>query len=98
MGLLARFFKGSFPIEYQETLKFRKQIIPWYDIFILQSTEENIVEELSTDKNGNRKKLPKPEKIRERVIDRIKENNDKEVFERIKKKFGWTVDIENGEE
>lgn len=71
MGLLARFFKGG--IIFNEKMKFRQDIKPWYDIYILQSTEEEIVHELLFDKDGNKRTLPHPNKIREKTLKRIEE-------------------------
>ena len=72
MGLLARFFKGGLPISYMMGLKWR-DIKYWYDIYILQSTEEEVIQELSYDSKGNKRTLPKPERIREIVNERIAE-------------------------
>lgn len=46
-------------------------ILFWYDIFELQTTEEEVVHELSHDSNGNKRKLPNQERIREIVNERI---------------------------
>lgn len=70
--MLARFFKGGLPISYQMILKW-SEIKKWYDIYILQSTEEEVINDLSYDKNGKKRTLPKPEKIREIVLERIQE-------------------------
>ena len=64
-------------------MKFRKDILPWHNIYILQATEENVIEELSYDKKGNKKTLPRPEKIREIVLDRIKEMKGETIDEQI---------------
>lgn len=72
MGLLARFFKGGFSIPAQSVMKWR-DIKPWYDIYMLQSTEEEIVNELSYDDKGNKRTLPSNERIRELVLKRIAE-------------------------
>lgn len=75
MGLLARFFKGG--IVFHEKMKFRRDIKRWYNIFILQSTEESVISDLQYDKNGNKKELPPPNIIRKKVLERI-ENIKKE--------------------
>ena len=72
MGLLARFFKGGLPISYMMTLSWR-DLKQWYDIYLLQSTEEEVISDLSYDSKGNKRILPKPERIREIVMDRIRE-------------------------
>lgn len=73
MGLLARFFKGGLNIHSMMKMRFRQDIKPWYNIYLLQSMEEEIITELSFDKEGNRKTLPNPGKIREMVLHRIEE-------------------------
>ena len=72
MGLLARFFKGGLSIPAMLEMRFSK-IKPWYDIFVLQSTEEEVIQELSMDEKGNRRELPKPARIREIVLERIED-------------------------
>ena len=72
MGLLARFFKGGLPISYMMTLSWR-DLKQWYDIYLLQATEEEVINDLSYDSKGNKRTLPKPERIREIVMDRIRE-------------------------
>lgn len=74
MGLLARFYKGGLTIPQMMRMRFRQDIKPWYDIFILQSTEEEIVMELRYDDKGNKRQLPSPEKLRKIVLQRIKDN------------------------
>jgi len=70
--LLARFFKGGLPVSYQMNLKW-SEIKKWYDIYLLQSTEEEVINDLSYDDKGRKRTLPKPERIREIVMERIKE-------------------------
>lgn len=77
VGLLARYFKGGFSIEYQMTLKW-DDIRYWYNKYIYQSTEEQIVSELSTDSKGNKKQLPPYRKIRELTNKRIEEDRGKQ--------------------
>jgi hypothetical protein len=79
IGLLARFFKGGLTIPYMMELKFRRDIKPWYDIYILQSTEEEVITDLSYDDKGRKRTLPPPWKIREIVLEKIE--NDKNKFE-----------------
>lgn len=55
----------------------------WYDIHELNATTEEIVQELSTDKNGKRLKLPKPEIIKRKVLERIAERNGTEIEEEV---------------
>jgi len=45
----------------------KRNLYFWYDIFILQITEDEIVQELLTAK----KKIPKPDNLRELVNERI---------------------------
>ena len=80
MGLLARFFKGGLPISYMMTLSWR-DLKQWYDIYLLQSTEEEVISDLSYDSKGNKRTLPKPERIREIVMDRIKEKKGETEIE-----------------
>lgn len=70
--MLARFFKGGLAIPYQMSLKW-SDIKKWYDIYLLQSTEEEVINDLSYDDKGRKKTLPRPERIREIVLERIKE-------------------------
>ena len=49
------------------------EIKKWYDIYLLQSTEEEVISDLSYDDKGRKRTLPKPERIREIVLERIKE-------------------------
>jgi hypothetical protein len=49
------------------------EIKKWYDIYLLQSTEEEVINDLSYDDKGRKRTLPKPERIREIVMERIKE-------------------------
>lgn len=56
----------------------------WYDIMVLQQTEEEVVNNLrKADSKGNVPDLPPPDKIREIVIKRIKERN-KQAQDRYK--------------
>ena len=82
MGLLARFFKGGLPISYMMTLTWR-DLKKWYDIYLLQSTEEEVISDLSYDSKGNKRTLPKPERIREIVMDRIREKKGESDGEQI---------------
>ena len=77
IGLLARFFKGGLSIPAMMQMEFRRDIKPWYDIYVLQSTEEEIVYELSHDDKGNKRELPSPQKIRELVLERIESIKNK---------------------
>ena len=72
IGLLARFFKGGLTIPDMERMTWPR-VKFWYEIFILQTTEEEIISELSHDKKGNTRKLPPPARIREKVLERIKD-------------------------
>ena len=80
MGLLARFFKGGLPISYMMTLSWR-DLKQWYDIYLLQATEEEVISDLSYDSKGNKRTLPKPERIREIVMDRIREKKGENADE-----------------
>lgn len=76
-----------------------KKILTWYDIYILQSTEEEVIEKLKYDKDGKERTLPKPDRIRSMVIEKVRERCDISVFERIKKKFDYSeIGGMNGEE
>jgi len=77
MGLLARFFKGGLPIVDMMGMKFNKDIKPWFDIYILQSTEEEIVHELGFDEKGQRRELPNMLEIRKKVLKRIEERKQR---------------------
>jgi hypothetical protein len=76
MGLLGRFYRGFIVLEKMESMTW-DELEPWYDIYELQSTEEEIVSELSHDKDGKKKELPPPDKIRERTLERIEERKQK---------------------
>ncbi len=54
-----------------------KDILFWHDIYELQSTEEDVVEELSYDSKGKKQKLPSYETIREIVNERIENRKEK---------------------
>jgi|WetSurMetagenome_2_1015567.scaffolds.fasta_scaffold72096_3 hypothetical protein len=58
-------------------LKFRQDIKQWYDIYVLQYTEEEVVMDLSYDDKGRKRELPGPERIREIVMERIREREKK---------------------
>jgi len=77
IGLLARFFKGALTIPMMLTMKWN-DVLFWYDIYELQVTEEEIVQELKYDKNGKEKKLPPANTIRELVNERIEERKIKD--------------------
>ena len=49
-----------------------KEVLFWYDIYELQTTEEEVVGELSYDDKGKKRSLPSPETIREIVNEKIK--------------------------
>lgn len=70
--MLARFFKGGLSIPHQMSLKW-SDLKKWYEIYLLQSTEEEVINDLSYDDKGRKRTLPKPERIREIVLERIKE-------------------------
>jgi hypothetical protein len=48
----------------------------WYEIYILQTTEEEVISELSHDDKGNRRTLPSAARIREITLERIKERKE----------------------
>lgn len=60
---------------------FFSDVLFWYHRYEFQSVEEEVMHELSTDKNGNEKKLPNSYIIREIVNHRIKKR--KEKFKRL---------------
>jgi hypothetical protein len=72
MGLLARFYRGGLSIATMMNMTW-EEIEKWYKIYILQSTEEEVIFELSHDKDGKKKRLPDARKIREIVLNRIQE-------------------------
>jgi hypothetical protein len=77
MGLLARFFKGGLSIPAMLTMTW-PEIVTWFDIYELQSTEEEVISDLSYDKKtGKKKTLPHPKRIREIVLEKIKERKEK---------------------
>lgn len=76
--MLARFFKGGITFHDMYEMKFRTEIKPIYDIYVLQSTEEEVVYELSYDENGKKKQLPSTQKVRKIVLDRIAERKKKD--------------------
>ena len=76
IGLLARFFKGGLSIPDMLKMKW-KDILFWYDIYELQATEEEVVQDLSCDSKGNKKTLPSSETIREIVNEKIENRRDK---------------------
>jgi len=53
-------------------------ILFWYDIYELQVTEEEVIQELKYDKNGKEKKLPPANTIRKLVNERIEERKIKD--------------------
>lgn len=71
MGLLARFYGGALPIKDMMRMTIR-ELLFWYDNYLLQSIEEEVTNEKRYDDKGNIKKLPKPEVIRAEVLARIK--------------------------
>lgn len=77
MGLLARFFKGGLTIAEMMRMSFRRDIKRWYDIYVLQSTEEEVIMDLSFDSKGNKRELPSPARIREIVLSKIEERRNK---------------------
>jgi len=73
--LLAKYFGGALTIN--DMLKMRWfDISFWYDIYILQATEEEVISELSSDDKGNKKALPNHKKIREITLSRIEEQKN----------------------
>ena len=98
MGLLARYFKGGLSISDMKKMDY-DEIKDWYDIYVLQSSEESTVEKLRYDKDGKERNLPSTERIREVVIENIKQQYDNETYERINKKFNYYKKTEevNGE-
>jgi len=73
VGLLVRFFQGFFTYESVMKLRFRMDLQMWYDNYILQTIEENVFQELSYDKKGNKREQdPNPQRVREIVLERIK--------------------------
>lgn len=81
VGLLARFFKGGLTIPDMMKMKW-SEVLFWYDIYELQMTEEEVIEDLRYDEKGNKKTLPSPKVIREMVLEKIEENK--------KKGYGWS--------
>ena len=76
MGLLARFFNGSLPWSELWLMEW-SEIEFYYNIFDLQTTEEEVVQEWGFDKKtGEKKKLPPFEKIREETNRRIAERKN----------------------
>lgn len=76
MGLLARFFEGGLSIPEMKNMTW-DEIEKWHDIFVLQKTEEEVIQELSFDSKGNKQKLPNNNKIREIVLQRIEDMKNK---------------------
>jgi hypothetical protein len=76
VGLLARFFKGGLTIPDMMKMYYRNignpstDILYWLAIYDLQTTEEEVVSELSYDSKGNKRDLPSGKKIREIVNNR----------------------------
>ena len=76
MGLLGRFFRGGLSIPDMMKMTW-KEILFWYDIYELQVTEEEVIQELSYDeKTGKKKKLPSVNEIRNIVNKRIAERRN----------------------
>lgn len=76
MGLLAKYYGGGLSILDQKKM-FWHEILKWHDIYVLQSTEDEVINELKYDKNGKVRSLPSPETIRELVDERIEERKQK---------------------
>jgi hypothetical protein len=76
VGLLARFFSGSLTIPDMMKMTW-KEIKFWYDIYELQATEEEVIQELSYDSKGNKKTLPPPNVIRKKTLERIEQRRNK---------------------
>jgi hypothetical protein len=75
MGLLVRFFKGGLQWSelWSETWK---GVLFYYEIQELQATEEEVLQELSHDEKGNKKKLPHPDIIRKKTLERIEQRRN----------------------
>ncbi|MCK5613741.1 hypothetical protein KAR91_68385 [Candidatus Pacearchaeota archaeon] len=72
MGLLAKYYGGGLSILDQKKM-YWYEVLKWYDIYELQSIEEEVIEELRYDNKGNRRSLPKSKVIREIVNEKIEE-------------------------
>jgi len=73
--LLAKYFGGALSINDMSKMKWL-DILFWYNIYILQATEESVVSELSTDDKGNKKTLPSYQKIREITLKKIEDTKN----------------------
>ena len=49
----------------------------WYDIYVVQATEEEIANEIAEKAEGKKVRLPSANKMRELVNQRIKERKNK---------------------
>lgn len=76
MGLLAKYYGGGLSILDQKKM-FWHEILKWYDVYVLQSTEDEVINELKYDKNMKVRSLPSSETIREIVNERIEERKQK---------------------
>lgn len=72
IGLLARFWKGGLSIPMQIEMDWF-EILKWYDVYELQSTEEEVVNELCYDKKTGEKKKVSYSVIREETLKRIED-------------------------
>jgi len=74
MGLVAKYFGGAASWEYLGRLKW-KEVWFLYKIYEYQVTYDEIVQELSYDDKGRRKKLPPPARIKKLTEARIRERS-----------------------
>lgn len=86
MGLLAKHFGGGLSILDQGKMSW-DEILKWYEVYELQKTEEEVVEERRYDNKGRTRTLPSPETIREIVNERLEERREKQD-EKLKDKNG----------
>lgn len=59
------------------------EVLKWYDIYELQTGEENYIQENRYDKDGNKKTLPPMSTIREIVINDIIDRRKRTWLERV---------------
>jgi len=71
MALVAKYFGAAYPIP-ELYKQYFSEIWFWYKKYEFQTTWDEVIQELSYDSKGKKRKLPKNERIREIVEHRIR--------------------------
>jgi uncharacterized membrane protein len=79
-GLLAKHFGGALPFSDLEQ-KTHRQLMRYYRVYERQAVEEAVRNEFIHPATGKPRSLPKPQRMRELVDERIKEWREKQSKE-----------------